>query len=206
MSTIFGAISMVATTMSAYTDSQIRAKYVMDIEKCFRVAAPQSEVWEFITSVEKVAPCMPGVKEVHVQSPGQYTGVINVKVGPIKTSIKADVKEIEQRAPEFISYSIKGEEGGRASRLTAETRLSLAAVSSNQTDVEFKSHAVIVGRLGKFAGGVMNKLADSMSEQFIAALRLQLEPQAEVPVEAVKKGLWTRFVAFLRRLFGFGQE
>jgi hypothetical protein len=45
-----------------------------------------------------------------------------------------------------------------------------------------------------------------MSEQFIAALRLQLEPQAEVPVEAVKKGLWTRFVAFLRRLFGFGQE
>jgi carbon monoxide dehydrogenase subunit G len=173
----------------------------MDVEKNFRVAAPRSEVWEFITSAEKVAPCMPGVQEVHVQNPGQYTGVINIKVGPIKASIKADVNEIEQRTPEFISYSIKGEEGGRASRLTAETRLTLTAVSSNLTDVEFKTHAVIVGRLGKFAGGVMNKLADSMSEQFITALRLQLEPQPEVPVEVVKKGLWARFVAFLRRLF-----
>ncbi len=173
----------------------------MDIKKNFCVAAPQSEVWEFITSAEKVATCLPGVKEVHVQSPGRYTGVMNIKIGPIKTSIKADVTEIEQSAPEFISYSIKGEEGGRASRLTAETRLTLTQVSSDQTDVEFTSHAVIVGRLGKFAGGTMNKLADAMSEKFIIALRFQLEPQPEVPVEVAKKGLWATFVAFLRRMF-----
>jgi len=178
----------------------------MDIEKSFRIAASQSEVWEFVTSAEKVATCLPGIKEVHVQGPGQYTGVMNIRVGPIKTTIKAAVAEIEQRAPEFISYSMKGEEGGRASRLSAETRINLTPVSSDQTDVEFSSHAVIVGRLGKFAGGVMNKLADSMSEQFITALRLQLEPQPEVPVELVKKGLWARFVAFLKRLFGIGQK
>lgn len=178
----------------------------MDIEKSFRIAAPQAEVWEFVTSAEKVATCLPGMKEVHVQSPGQYTGVMNVKVGPIKTTIKAAVAEIEQRAPEFVSYSMKGEEGGRASRLTAETRIKLTPVSSDQTDVEFSSHAVIVGRLGKFAGGVMNKLADTMSEQFIASLRLQLEPQAELPIEQVKKGLWVRFVVFLKRLFGIGQK
>jgi len=138
---------------------------------------------------------------VHVQGPGQYKGVMNIKVGPIKTSINAEVAEIEQRAPEFVSYSMKGEEGRRASRLSAETSLSLTGVSSDETDVEFSSHVVIVGRLGKFAGGVMNKLADSMSEKFITALRLQLEPQAEVSVEAVRKGLWARFVAFVRRLF-----
>lgn len=173
----------------------------MDIKKNFSVAAPQTEVWDFITSAEKVASCLPGVKEVHVKNPGQYTGVMNIKIGPIKTSIKADVAEIEQRAPEFVSYSMKGEEGGRASRLTAETRLSLTQVSSDQTDVEFTSHAVIVGRLGKFAGGTMNKLADSMSEKFITALRLQLEPQAEIPVEVAKKGLWARLATLLRRLF-----
>jgi hypothetical protein len=173
----------------------------MDIEKNFRIAAPQSEVWEFITSAEKVATCVPGIEEVHVQGPGHYSGVMKVKVGPIKTSIKADVTETEQSAPEFISYSMKGEEGGRASRITAKSRLALTTVSTDQTDVEFTSHVVIVGRLGKFAGGVMNKLADSMSEKFITALRFQLEPQPEVPVEVVRKGLWARFVAFLRRLF-----
>ena len=175
----------------------------MDIKKSFRIAAPQSEVWDFITTAEKVATCLPGIEEVHVQGPGQYKGVMKIKVGPIKTSINADVAEIEQRAPEFVSYSMKGEEGRRASRLSAETKLTLAAVSPDETDVEFTSHVKIVGRLGKFAGGVMSKIADSMSEQFITALRLQLEPQPEVVAEPVTMGLWARFVAFLGRLFGF---
>lgn len=176
----------------------------MEIEKAFRVAAPQGEVWEFITSAEKVATCLPGVEQVQVQSPGKYKGTMKIKVGPIKTSVKADVIEVEQRAPEFAVYSIKGEEGGRASRMSADAKLALAYVSETETDVSFNSQVVIVGRLGKFAGGVMDKLADSMSDQFIVAFRRELEPQPEV-VEEAKKGLWARFVDFLRGLFSAKQ-
>lgn len=174
----------------------------MDISKTFLVAAPQAQVWEFITSAEKVATCLPGVDQVSVEGPGQYKGVMTIKVGPIKTSVKADVEEMEQRPPEFAVYAIKGEEGGRASRLSAEARLALTAQSAEQTEVMFTSSVVIVGRLGKFAGGVMDKLADSMSEQFIREFRMQLEPQPEIPVEVAPTGLWARFVGFLRRLFG----
>ncbi len=173
----------------------------MDIEKSFSVAAPQADVWEFITSAEKVATCLPGVGEVIVQAPGQYKGVMTIKIGPIKTSIKADVEEMEQRAPEFASYAIKGEEGGRASNITADVKLTLTAVSDQQTDVLFTSHVVIVGRLGKFAGGVMNKLADTMSDQFVTAFRMELEPQPEVPVAVAPQGLWARIKAFFRKLF-----
>jgi cytochrome c553 len=57
--------------------------------------------------------------------------------------------------------------------------------------------------LGKFAGGVMNKLADSMSEQFIAAFRAQLEPQdSSVAAEPAPSGLWARLVAWFKGLFG----
>ncbi len=175
----------------------------MEIEKSFRVAAPQAEVWEFVTSAERVASCMPGVQEVHVHSPGKYKGVMAIKVGPIKTLVNADVMEREQRAPEYAVYEIKGEEGGRASRMNAEARLSLSGVAEDQTDVSFTANVVIVGRLGKFAGGVMDKFADSMSEQFILDFRRQLEPVAEVSAEA-KPGLWARFRAWLRRaLFGY---
>jgi carbon monoxide dehydrogenase subunit G len=175
----------------------------MEIEKSFRVAAPQAEVWEFVTSAERVASCMPGVKEVHVHSPGKYKGVMAIKVGPIKTLVNADVVEREQRAPEYAVYEIKGEEGGRASRMNAEARLSLSGVAEDQTDVSFTANVVIVGRLGKFAGGVMDKFADSMSEQFIVDFRRQLEPAPDVPAEE-KPGLWTRFRAWLRRaLFGY---
>ena len=175
----------------------------MDIEKSFSVAATQADVWEFITSAEKVATCLPGIEEVLVQAPGQYQGVMSIKVGPIKTSIKADVEEVEQRAPEFASYAVKGEEGGRASNLTADVKLMLTAITEQQTDVVFTSHVIIVGRLGKFAGGVMNKLADSISDQFVSAFRMQLEPQPEVPVVVAPTGLWARVVAFFRKIFSF---
>ncbi len=174
----------------------------MDIEKEFRVAAPQAEVWEFITSAEKIATCIPGIESVEIRSPGKFTGVMTIKVGPIKTSVKADVDELEQKSPKYAAYSIKGEEGGRASRMKADAKLYLAEVAADQTDVRFTSHVVIVGRLGKFAGGVMNKLADSIAEQFITAFRLQLEPQPEVPVAAVRQGFWARIAGFLRRLLG----
>jgi len=171
----------------------------MKIDKTFQVNAAQKEVWELITSPEQVATCLPGVEEVSQEASGKYKGTMNIKVGPIKTSVKADVDEIEQRAPEFASYTIKGEEGGRASRLNANAALTLAPVTGEQTTVSFVADVVIVGRLGKFAGGVMNKLADSMSEQFIVAFRTHLE--GEPPAVEAKASLWTRFTAWLRSLF-----
>ena len=179
----------------------------MEIQKTFRVAAPRAEVWSFVTNAEQVATCIPGIEEVLVEQPGRYKGQMKIKVGPIRTTVRADVIEVEQRAPELAVYSIQGEEGGRASRLNAEARLALAAVTDDQTEVSFSSNVVIVGRLGKFAGGVMNKLADSMSEEFITAFRSRLEPQPVVApsaIEEARPGLWARFVALLRRLFGGG--
>lgn len=178
----------------------------MDIEKVFTVAAPREKVWDLVTSAEQVATCIPGVEEVQVTEPGKYKGLMTIKVGPIKASVKADVQELERRAPEFAAYGIQGEEGGRASRLTADARLLLKPLEPNLTEVTFSSHVVIVGRLGKFAGGVMTKLADSMSEEFVTAFRARLEPPAPaaaapaVPVAA--PGIWSRLLAFLRRLFG----
>ena len=175
----------------------------MDIEKKFRVAAPQAKVWEFITSAEQVATCIPGVEEVQVVSPGQYKGMMKIKVGPIRTSVNADVNELEQRAPEFASYMIKGEEGGRASHLTAEARLALTPAGEDTTDVVFNAHVAIVGRLAKFAGGVMNALADTMSEDFVISCRRQLEPEF---MEPAKVGLWARIVTFFRSLFGVSKK
>lgn len=177
----------------------------MEIEKTFRVAAPQAEVWDFVTSAEKVASCMPGVEDITVVAPGKYKGVMTVKVGPIKTSIKADVEEVEQRPPEYAAYAIKGEEGGRASRMNSETSLSLSPLSETETEVRFTSQVKIIGRLGKFAGGVMKKLADAMSEDFIVAFRQQLEGEPEpvaAEAQAPSPGLWTGIKAFFARLLG----
>jgi carbon monoxide dehydrogenase subunit G len=150
----------------------------MKIEKTFTISAPQEQVWSFITDPQKVAPCIPGCEGAEVKEPGRYAAAINVKVGPINTTFHVDIEQTEERPPEFASYLTKGEEGGRASRISGVSTLTLKTVSANSTEVTYASDINIVGRLGKFGSGVMQKIADNIGGEFVAELKGRLERPA----------------------------
>lgn len=163
----------------------------MKIEKDFSINAPREQVWNFITSPERVAPCIPGCEQVTQVAPSKYQARIKVAVGPIKTVFNVDIQAVEERPPEYAAYLTKGEEGSRASRIKAESSLRLQAVSPLQTKVQYISEISVVGRLGKFGVGMMHKIADSMGDQFVEALRDRIEgaPQLDnhdtaIPVQA----------------------
>jgi hypothetical protein len=158
----------------------------MRIEKQFTIAAPQDQVWRFITEPEQVAGCFPGCQSVERIGPNRYKVAIKVQVGPIRTTFNVEVEATEERPPEFSSYVTTGEEGGRASRIRAESSLTLTPVNGRQTHVAYVSDINVVGRLGKFGLGMMQKIADSMGDEFVAAMRAKLAgPGAgEAPVVA----------------------
>jgi uncharacterized protein len=168
----------------------------MKIEKTFTVSAPQEQVWSFITDPQKVAPCIPGCEGAEEKEQGRYAAAINVKVGPIRTTFHVDIEQTEERPPEFASYQTKGEEGSRASRISAASTLALKKVSANSTEVTYASDINIVGRLGKFGSGMMQKIADSIGEEFVAELKGRLErdgaPEAAPPArrEITVGGKW----------------
>lgn len=147
----------------------------MKIEKTFALSAPQERVWSFITDPQKVAQCIPGCEGAEEKERGKYAAAINVKVGPIRTTFHLDIEQTEQRPPEFASYLGKGEEGSRASRVSSVSTLALKSLSANSTEVTYTSDINITGRLGKFGGGMMQKIADSIGEEFVAALKGRLE-------------------------------
>lgn len=173
----------------------------MQIEKTFNVAAPLDRVWAFITSPEQVGPCMPGCQHVEVTGPGSYRAVISIKMGPIKTTINFQINTVEERPPEYALFSVKGEEGGSASRVTAENALTLKAIDKDNTEVTYVSKVIVVGRLGKFAGGVMQKMAEHMSDQFITAFcaRVEVEPAAQAEGIAAKSAQPAGLLATLAR-------
>lgn len=173
----------------------------MQIARTFAVAAPIERVWQFINTPEQVGPCMPGCQKVEITGPGKYNAVITVKVGPIKTTFNFNIETIEERPPEYAVFSIRGDEGGSASRVTAENTLTLRSLGKNSTEVAYTSKVSIVGRMGKFAGGVMQKMAESQSDLFIAAFRARLEPEAQA-VEAAPPttGIFAGLIAILRKL------
>ena len=149
----------------------------MKIAKTFRIAAPIHRVWPIITDPEQVAGCLPGCEQVDKVDELNYKAVVKVVVGPIRTQFKVDIACVEQRAPEYAAYETKGEEGGKSSRVKAISSLALASVSEEETEVSYSSDLSLVGRLGKFGSGMMLKVADSMGEDFVAALKGVIEGQ-----------------------------
>lgn len=157
----------------------------MIVEKTFTVAAPQAQVWEFITSPDKVAACVPGCLGAEETGSDQYKAEIKTKVGPIKTTFKVEIEATEMRPPEYAAYMSKGEEGSKASRIKASSTLNLKQIDAGHTEVTYASDINIMGRLGKFGSGMMKKVADSIGDEFVAEMLTQLEQTGETqPIAA----------------------
>ena len=154
----------------------------MKIEKQFTVAATQERVWAFITDPRMAGPCIPGCKDVEVLGPGSYRATVQIQVGPIKASFSVTVQARVERPPEYAEYTVAGDEGGKASRISAVNVLSISRLGANETEVKYVSDVNVTGRLGKFGAGVMQKIADNVGEQFAQALRAGLEQDSAVSI------------------------
>ena len=124
---------------------------------------------------DRMAPCIPGCGEVEVLGKNHYRANVKVAVGPIKTSFNVSVELTEQDAPTYATSITRGEEGGKASMLTANSELRLTPVNSNETEVYYMSEVSLVGRLGKFGLGIMKKKAKAIGEEFANSFRSQIE-------------------------------
>lgn len=149
----------------------------MRIEESFVVAAPVERVWAFITDPARIGPCIPGCQGIDVTGPDTYRAAVRVAVGPIKTTFNLSVEVTEERPPAYAASITRGEEGSRASTLTAHNVLALAAVDDG-TEVRLGSEVSVVGRLGNFGLGVMKKKARALAGDFATALRARVEESA----------------------------
>ena len=154
------------------------APAALKIENSFLVPASRDRVWRFIQSAEQVGACVPGCESVDVVDDCKFKARVRVKVGPIKALFNIDIERTDERPLESASYSTRGEEGGRASRLSARSRLTLRAVDERETEIAYVSEISIAGRLGRFGAGVMKKKADDLGGRFAATVRERL---AETP-------------------------
>ena len=147
----------------------------MKIEETFTVAAPIDRVWQFITDPEQVAPCVPGCQSYEVLGPKEYKASIKVAVGPIKTTFNVTVELTTEEVPTFLASTTRGDEGSKASTLTARNKLRLVSTGDQTTEVTYLSEISLVGRLGKFGLGMMKKKAKQLGGEFAEQFRTRVE-------------------------------
>src|SRR6185503_21042076 len=59
----------------------------VELENEFRVKASVDRVWQVLTDLERIAPCMPGAQLQEVEG-DEHRGVVKVKFGPITAQYK----------------------------------------------------------------------------------------------------------------------
>lgn len=149
----------------------------MLIEGSFIIAAPQQRVWEKITDAGLMAGCIPGCEAIEVVDARTYKARVKIAVGPISARFDLVVEVTEEVPPHRVVSITRGDEGTRASLVSAENRLELKALEDGSTEVTYASEASVTGRLGKFGLGVMKKKAQSLSEEFVRNFRAKVEAE-----------------------------
>ena len=143
----------------------------MRMEGRFEVAAPRERVWRCITDPTLMVGCIPGCERIEAIDARNYRATILVEVGPIKARFNLLVEVTEETPLASVASVTRGEEGSRASILSAENLVALAELAPDRTEVHYSSEVAVTGRLAKYGLGVMKKRVARLGEQFAERFR-----------------------------------
>lgn len=191
----------------------------VEMSKSFQVNAPISKVWEFLSDIEQVTPCVPGAELGEALDENRHSVLISVKVGPIKSSYKGEVKVANLDAANHRMHiqgkgtDVKGKGGA-----TMEMTGTLTSVDDNITDVKGESTVTITGMLAQFGSRMVEDVSNMMFDQFTANVKSRLEGDGDQEVVAAKpvagmsvaatavKGVLSRGVSSARSKMGLGGD
>ncbi|MGE5730839.1 MAG: SRPBCC family protein [Gemmatimonas sp.] len=161
----------------------------MQIEKQFTVSAPADVVWKFLTDPHKVAACLPGAAITGQTDDKTYAGTITVKVGPLATSYRGEVRferlDAETRTADVVArgQDVRGK-GGADLKMTSRIK----ELGGGETEVTVVQDIAVTGILAQMGRGMIEDVGDQLFERFLAAMKEQLAtaatPSAPLPAPA----------------------
>ena len=149
----------------------------MLIEGHFPVAAPPQSLLQHLFDARLMASCLPGCETLEPLADDRYRAVVVIAMAGIKARFDLQV-EITRKDDHNVWATTRGEEGGNASTLQAESQVTLRAEGTG-TLVTYRSEVSVTGRLGRFALGMMKKKAQSLGDEFAQNLQARLEHLGE---------------------------
>lgn len=145
----------------------------MLIEGQFPIAAPPETLLVHLLDARLMASCLPGCEQLEAIDHERYRAVVAIAMAGIKARFDLLV-QITRRDERNVWAVTRGEEGGHASSLQADSQVSLDPTPTG-TQVRYRSEVSVTGRLGRFALGMMKKKAQSMGDEFAVNLQRKLE-------------------------------
>ena len=138
----------------------------MELNDSFEVAHPIGAVWDVITDVERIAPCLPGA-QLTGRDGDAFEGLVKVKVGPISSQYKGKASFTERDdANHRLLMSASGRDTRGAGNASAEITVALEAVGDAATKVSVNTDLTITGKVAQFGRGVLADVSRKLMGQF----------------------------------------
>lgn len=154
----------------------------LKLEQSFLVAAPLETVWDALTDVERVAPCLPGATLGPGPAEGVYAGTFAVRLGPASAAYEGT---LEMASVEQATHTTTMRASGRDRRGQGSanaTIVSRLVPDETGTRVEVVTDFTITGRLARFGrGGMVQDVSNRLLAEFASCLQDQLAGPADAP-------------------------
>ena len=149
----------------------------MIINAEFIVNASIGEVWELLLDPKCLKICIPGCESITAKDEKEFSGVVSVKVGPIKIRFKVKIIIIDKQPPRLLIAKAFGEDVFKAGQFTQNNRLSLQELGNHKTKLTFTSDFSPSGRIATFGERVLRAKAREMQDRFLASFNAYLDKE-----------------------------
>jgi carbon monoxide dehydrogenase subunit G len=141
----------------------------MELRETFTVPFPADRLWEVLTDVELISPCVPGFQLEEAEDP-EYRGAMKVKVGAISMQYDAMIEFLERDdAARRAVLAIRGKERKGPGALTAKVTSTLID-KGTETMAEMVTEVQVTGRVAQFGRGILGDVSSRLTEQFVTCL------------------------------------
>ncbi|OFW00256.1 MAG: hypothetical protein A3I61_08830 [Acidobacteria bacterium RIFCSPLOWO2_02_FULL_68_18] len=155
----------------------------MHLEGQFTVAAPQADVYRFLTEPAKVGRHLPDVTDVVIADADHFTVTARVGVSHIKGTMVVKL-EIRDRQPP-VSTTLVGKGSGLGSVVDMVTSFTLEPASGSEgtglprpTTVGWRADVTISGRLAAFGPqGLLDRIARKNVDAFVDGIHAGLRAE-----------------------------
>jgi carbon monoxide dehydrogenase subunit G len=145
----------------------------MKIEGEYTFNGPRQEVWSLVRDPEVLATCLPGTQRLEKVSDNEYTGEMNVRVGPVAGAFAGRLLVSDEVQPESMTLTVEGK--GAPGFANGVGHVRLVEQEDGTTLMRYEGEMQIGGKLASVGQRLLDTASKSLIRQGLEALDAALQ-------------------------------
>jgi hypothetical protein len=144
----------------------------MKLEGEYTFDGPQGEVWKIIRDPEVLATALPGTQSLELISANEYTGQMNIRVGPVAGEFSGKILVSNEIPPEHCTLTVDGK--GKPGFVNGSGDIQLTALDNGKTLMKYAGDMQIGGKLASVGQRLLDSASKSIINQGLEAMNQAL--------------------------------